>query len=195
MLADRLLLDKVDFDRNVIVLDGKEYEMTDTNFPTVDPKDPFRLTEDERALVKKLHNSFVDSEKLRKHMDAMFRNGCIFNVVNGNLLYHASIPLNADGSLKDVTIQGRKYHGKSLLKKVGALIREAYFGADDGSDNSFAMDYVWYLWCGKDSPAFDKDKMATFERYFIKDKATHKETKGYYYTLRDSEEEIGRAHV
>ncbi len=191
-MADRLLLDKVDFDRNVIVVDGKEYEMTDTNFPTVDPKDPFRLTEDERALVKKLHNSFVDSEKLRKHMDAMFRNGCIFNVVNGNLLYHASIPLNADGSLKDVTIQGRKYHGKSLLKKVGALIREAYFGADDGSDNSFAMDYVWYLWCGKDSPAFDKDKMATFERYFIKDKATHKETKGYYYTLRDSEEVCDR---
>ncbi len=187
-MTDRLLLDKIDFDRKVIVIDGNEYEMTDTNFPTVDPKDPFKLTPDEELLVSKLHNSFVDSEKLKKHMDAMFRNGCIFSVVNGNLLYHASIPLNADGTLRDVEICGEKYHGKSLLKKVGALIREAYFGAEDGTDNGFAMDYVWYLWCGKNSPAFDKDKMATFERYFIKDKATHKEVKGYYYAMRDNEQ-------
>ncbi len=186
-MADRLLLDKIDFNRNVVVIGGKEYEMADTNFPTVDPTDPFKLTPDEELLVSKLHNSFVDSEKLKKHMDAMFRNGCIFSVVNGNLLYHASIPLNADGSLRDVEICGEKYHGKALLKKVGALIREAYFGADNG-DNSFAMDYVWYLWCGKNSPAFDKDKMATFERYFIKDKATHKEVKGYYYAMRDNEQ-------
>ena len=102
------------------------------------------------------------------------------------MLYHASIPLNEDGSLKDVEIQGEKYHGKELLKKVGALIRDAYFGCDSIENQEFANDYVWYLWCGKDSPAFDKDKMATFERYFIVDKATHKEVKGHYYTLRDN---------
>lgn len=186
-MADRLLLDKIDFDRKVIVIGGKEYEMTDCNFPTVDPKDPYKLTPDEESIVQKLHNSFVDSEKLKKHMDTMFLNGCIFNVVNGNLLYHASIPLNADGTFREVTIEGKKYQGKKLLKKVGSLIREAYFGTDDPERYKFALDYVWYLWCGKDSPAFDKDKMATFERYFIKDKETHKEVKGYYYLMRDDE--------
>ena len=137
--------------------------------------------------MKKLHHSFVDSEKLRKHMDCLFRNGCVYHVINGNLLYHASIPLNADGSLKDVQILGKAYHGEALLKKVGGLIREAYFGTPGVGNHDFALDYVWYLWCGKNSPVFDKDKMATFERYFVADKDLHKEKKGNYYLLRDDE--------
>lgn len=185
-MADRLLLDKIDYERKVITIDGVDYEMTDTNFPTVDPKDPYRLTPEEEEIVEKLHNSFTGSGRLRTHMRCLFRYGCVYKVVNGNLLYHASIPLNEDGSLKDVTIQGEKYHGRELLKKVGALIRDAYFGCENRENYEFAHDYVWYLWCGKDSPAFDKDKMATFERYFIVDKATHKEVKGHYYTLRDN---------
>jgi len=189
-MKDRLLLDKIDFKRGVIKIDGKEYEMTDTNFPTVDPKHPYKLTPEEESIVTKLHHSFTDSEKLRKHMKCMFRNGCIYTVTNGNLLYHASIPLNADGTLKDVTIRGEKFHGKALLKRAGNLIRDAYFGCSDPDEQAFAQDYIWYLWCGKDSPAFDKDKMATFERYFIADKQTHKETKGYYYTLRDNEQVV-----
>lgn len=120
-------------------------------------------------------------------MKCLFRNGCIYSVVNGNLLFHASIPLNADGTLKDIDIQGEKYHGKALLDKVGAMIREAYFGAATEEQHEYALDYVWYLWCGKNSPAFDKEKMATFERYFVADKETHKEEKGYYYQLRDNE--------
>lgn len=186
-MQDRLLLHHIDFDKKVFVLDGKEYELTDTNFPTVDPKDPYKLTPEEQDLVTKLHNSIVSSEKLQKHMACLFRNGCIYAVTNSNLLFHASVPLNADGTLKDIKINGKMYHGKSLLKKAGGMIREAYFGVDDEKRHEYAIDYVWYLWCGKDSPAFDKDKMATFERYFLKDKETHKEVKGHYYLLRDSE--------
>ncbi len=187
-MADRMLLGKVDCERGVLVMNGKEYEMTDRNFPTVDASDPYKLTEEEELVVMKLHKSFVGSEKLRKHMECLFRNGCIYKVVNGNLLFHASIPMNADGTLKEVELRGKKYKGESLLKKAGALIREAYYGGDDEDEVSFARDYVWYMWCGKDSPSFDKDKMATFERYFLKDKETYKEEKGYYYTLRNEEE-------
>ena len=191
-MADRLLLDKIDYSRGVIALNGQEYPLLDTMFPTVDPANPYALTPDEEALVLKLHNSFVGSEKLRKHMRCLFSNGCIYSVVNGNLLYHASIPLNADGTFKEVLIAGKPYHGEALLKRAGALIREAYFGSDDEQEYRFALDYVWYLWGGKDSPVFDKSKMATFERYFIADKETHREEKGHYYTLRDDEEVCDR---
>ena len=187
-MNSRLLLDKIDFDKKVIKIDGNEYKLTDTKFPTVDPKNPYQLTEEEERVVKKLHKSFKGSEKLKKHMKCLFTNGCVYTVANGNLLYHASMPLNEDGSLKDINIQGELYHGRALLKKVGALIRAAYFGDPDPENYNFALDYIWYLWCGKDSPVFDKDKMATFERYFIADKQTHKEVKGNYYVLRDKEE-------
>ena len=187
-MESRLLLDKIDFEKNVIKIDGVDYKLTDSNFPTVDPANPYQLTEDEQIVVDKLHKSFKGSEKLKKHMKCLFANGCVYAVANGNLLYHASMPLNADGTLKDINIQGELYHGKALLKKVGALIRSAYFGDANLEVYNFALDYIWYLWCGKDSPVFDKDKMATFERYFIEDKCTHKEIKGHYYTLRDKPE-------
>ena len=186
-MDDRMLLHRIDFERGIITIDGKEYPMKDCHFPTVDPKDPYKLTEEEKEIVKKLHRSFVGSEKLRKHIRHIFRNGCMYTVTNSNLLFHASIPLNADGSLREIEIQGKKYKGKALLEKVGHLIRTAYFAEDNTEEKQFAKDYVWYLWCGKDSPAFDKAKMATFERYFLDDKELHKETKGYYYTLRNDE--------
>ena len=185
-MNDRLLLDKMDLAKGIITIDGKEYELLDTNFPTVDPKHPYKLTPEEESIVTKLHQSFTESEKLHKHMKCMFRNGCLYTIANGNLLYHASIPLNEDGTLKDVMIRGEKFHGKALLKRAGNLIRSAYFGCEDPDEHEFALDYLWYLWCGPDSPAFDKSKMATFERYFIADKDTHKEVKGYYYTMRDN---------
>ena len=187
-MENRLLLHHIDFGRKVFVADGREYEMRDCYFPTVDPSDPYRLTDEEREIVAKLHNSFTHSEKLRKHMKCLFRYGCMYNVCNSNLLFHASMPLNADGTLKEVDILGKKYKGKALLERVGQLIRTAYFADNDNKEKSFALDYLWYLWCGPDSPAFDKSKMATFERYFLVDKETHKEVKGYYYSLRDRED-------
>lgn len=186
-MEDRLLLHHIDFEKKVLRLDDKEYEMRDCLMPTVNPADPYKLTPEEEDVINKLHDSFTRSEKLRKHMKCLFRYGCMYNVCNSNLLFHASMPLNEDGSLKEVSIGDRKYKGKELLNKVGQLIRTAYFADKDNEEKDFAVDYVWYLWCGKNSPAFDKSKMATFERYFLTDKSTHKEIKGYYYSKRDDE--------
>ena len=187
-MDDRLLLHHIDFGRQVFVYGEKEYAMRECYFPTVDPEHPYRLTEEEREVVSKLHQSFTRSEKLRTHMKCLFRYGCMYNVCNSNLLFHASMPLNADGTLKEIEILGKKYKGKALLNRVGQLVRTAYFADADNPEKAFALDYVWYLWCGKDSPAFDKSKMATFERYFLTDKEMFKEVKGHYYTLRDRED-------
>lgn len=187
-MDDRMLLHRIDFERKTITMpNGKEYELKDSFLPTVNPADPYKLTDEEREIMNKLHRSFVSSEKLKKHIRCLFRYGCMYTVSNSNLLFHASIPLNADGTLKDVSIAGKMYKGKALLEKVGHLIRTAFFAEEDNEDRPFAVDYVWYLWCGKDSPAFDKDKMATFERYFLKEKELHKEVKGHYYSLRNEE--------
>ena len=186
-MDDRMLLHRIDFERNILTLDGKEYELKDCFLPTVDSADPYKLTPEEREIMNKLHHSFVSSEKLKKHMRCLFRYGCMYTVSNSNLLFHASVPLNEDGSLKEVMISGKAYKGKKLLEKVGHLIRTAYFAEEDNEEKQFAIDYVWYLWSGKDSPAFDKNKMATFERYFLKEKELHKEIKGHYYTLRNEE--------
>lgn len=187
-MEDRLLLHNINYEQGTITINGIEYELTDTNFPTINPNNPYELTREEKEIVTKLHNSFTASEKLKKHMICLFRNGCVYTIMNSNLLYHASIPLNEDGSLKNVIIEGKPYKGEALFKKVGALLREAYFKTSKGEHLQYAIDYAWYLWCGKNSPVFDKDKMATFERYFIKDKEAQKETKGYYYLLRDRED-------
>ena len=187
-MGGRKLLEKIDSERGVFVYEGKEYPLRDTNFPTVDPADPYRLTDEEQELIEKIHYSFMNSEKLKKHMRCLFTYGGMYLVCNSNLLYHASVPLNEDGSFKHVNICGKEYWGKNLLDKIDQLIRTAYFDEDDEEEKRFAMDYIWYLWCGPDAPSFDKDKMATFERYFIADKSLHKETKGYYYALRNKEE-------
>ena len=186
-MIDRKMLHHIDFKRNVFILNGKEYEMKDTFFPTVNPDDPYSLSPEEEEIMDKIHHSFLMSEKLKKHMRCLLTHGCMYNVCNSNLLFHASIPLNADGSLKELRIGNKYYKGKSLLEKIGHLIRSAFNEETNPEEKQFAQDYIWYLWCGKDSPLFDKDKMATFERYFLKDKSLYKETKGYYYTLRDDE--------
>ena len=185
-MKDRNLLEKVDYERGVFMYKGKEYVMKDNNFPTIDPKNPYKLTDEEEELIKKLHHSFVSSEKLKKHMRCLFTYGGMYMVTNSNLLFHASIPLNADGSMKHVRIGKKEYWGKKLLDKIDQLIRTAYFD-EEGEEKLFAMDYIWYLWCGKDAPPFDKDKMATFERYFLNEKELHKEVKGHYYSLRNEE--------
>lgn len=187
-MQERKLLHRIDYERGVFVYEGKEYELRDTNFPTIDPANPYKLTDEEHDLMEKIHASFMNSEKLKKHMRCLFTYGGMYLVCNSNLLYHASVPLNADGSFKHVKINGKEYWGEKLLKKVDQLVRTAYFGEEGSDEKNFALDYMWYLWCGPDAPSFDKDKMATFERYFVADKSLHKETKGYYYTLRNEVE-------
>lgn len=187
-MQDRNLLHLIDFEKGVLKVGGKEYKMLDTNFPTVDPKNPYKLTAEEQELMDKINFSFVNSEKLQKHMRCLYANGSMYKVANSNLLYHASIPLDEKGKFKEVVIGKDKYAGKALLDRVDQLVRVAYFGDDSAPEKIFAQDYMWYLWCGKDAPTFDKSKMATFERYFVAEKELHKEVKGNYYTLRDKEE-------
>ncbi len=187
-MQDRKLFEHIDFDRKLFVLDGKEYEMKDCNFPTVDPENPYALTREEAELVDKLNHSFAVSDKLKKHIGCLFQHGCMYGVYNSNLLFHASMPLNADGSLKEVDLGGTKYKGRELMHRVGMLMRAALNDDTPADEREFARDYYWYLWCGPDSPLFDKSRMATFERYFIVDPETHKEEKGYYYKLRNREE-------
>ena len=187
-MDDRLLLNHLDLRQGTVEVEGKAYPLADTHFPTVDPADPYRLTEGEQELIEKIAHSFECSEKLKKHMRCFFRHGSMYQVCNSNLLFHASIPMNVDGSFKQVRILDQEYAGKALLDKVDQLVREAYFKAGEPEELSFASDYLWYLWCGPDSPLFDKSKMATFERAFIADAETHKEEKGAYYALRTEEE-------
>ena len=138
--------------------------------------------------MRKLHHSFAVREKLHKHIRDLLNHGCMYAIYNSNLLYHASIPLNDDGSLKEVELyQGERYSGRALMQQIGQTIRAAFENDTEKEEKKFAIDYFLYLWCGKDSPLFDKSKMATFERYFLNDKETFKEEKGNYYKLRDDE--------
>lgn len=186
-MDDRMLLHHLDLKAGILRLNGQEYPLKDTYFPTLDPRDPYRLSIEEEELMRKIKRSFESSEKLRKHMRCLFTHGGMYAVCNSNLLYHASIPLNPDGTFKPVQIMGKSYSGKALLDRVDQLVRTAYFRTGEQEEVDFAHDYVWYLWCGKNSPLFDKSKMATFERLFLDDAETHKEEKGVYYTLRDQE--------
>ncbi|EFL47158.1 fructose-bisphosphatase class III [Prevotella disiens] len=187
----RLLYDKIDYKKGTIKIDGKEYQLTSCNFPTIDPKNPDVLTPEEQALMEKLHHNFTVSEKLREHILLLLRHGCMYKVVNNNLLYHASIPLNEDGTLREVEITPKKIaKGKDLLNKIGTIIRRAFQnnGAECDKDMQYATDYFLYLWCGPNSPLFDKHAMTTFERYFLKEKETHHEEKGFYFKFRERED-------
>ena len=188
-MLDRCLLDHIDYERGVCVIDGKEYEMRSNDFPTIDPKNPCELTAEENQLMERLHHSFRVSEKLQKHVKMLLSHGCMYTICNQNLLFHASCPLNADGTLKEVELyEGKSYSGKELMHNIGMMVRAAFENDTEQNLRLYARDYFLYLWCGKDSPLFDKSKMATFERYFLTDKETFKEEKGYYFQLRDSEE-------
>lgn len=187
-MDSRRLLHKINHAKGTITLDGKEYPLNDHNFPTVNPSDPYSLTRDEAELVEKLKHSFMVSDKLKEHMHTMLSHGGIYGVYNDNLLYHASIPLDSEGKFKEVDLYGEKLKGRALLDRINSLVRASFNDDTDPAERELATDYFWYLWCGPDSPLFDKSKMATFERYFIDDKETHHEEKGHYYTLREKPE-------
>lgn len=192
-MKDRELLKFVDYQKGTIRLNGKEYELLSSCFPTINPDNPNALTPEEEALMDKLSHSFLVSEKLHKHVKLLLQHGCMYSVFNNNLLFHASVPINEDGSLKEVEIYpGKKYTGKDLMHSIGMMIRSAFQNDTDVNERKYAIDYFLYLWCGKDSPLFDKSKMATFERYFLKEKETHIEEKGNYFKYRDDSKIVDR---
>ena len=191
-MQDRCMLDHIDYKHGICTIGGKEFKMKSCHFPTIDPANPCALTPEEDLLMEKLRHSFAVSEKLHKHIRTLLGHGCMYAVYNSNLLFHASIPLNADGTLKDVELYGKKYNGRELMEKTDQMIRTAFTADSNPDDRHFARDYFLYLWCGPESPLFDKSKMATFERYFLQDKDTYKEEKGYYFQLRNEQEVCDR---
>ena len=190
-MQDRELLKEIDYKNGTVKVDGVKYKMITCNFPTVDPKNPNKLTPEEEAVMRGLHSSFVHSDKLQRHMRTMLAHGCMYAIYNNNLLFHASVPLNPDGTLKEVELyDGKRYSGKELMHNTGLLLRSAFQQDTDPKEKAYAIDYFLYMWCGPDSVLFDKAKMATFERYFLTDKEPQKEAKGIFFNLRDNEKTV-----
>lgn len=187
-MNDRLLLDKIDYEKKTVMVNGKEYAMRDTDFPTVDPADPYNLTPDEEQVMERIRQAFLKCEKLQRHVRFLFSKGSLYKVHNSNLLYHGCVPMDKNGKFLSVNVEGKKYKGKELYDVLDNLARKGYYAKNDPAGMRKAQDYIWYIWAGPNSPVFGKDKMATFERYFISEPETHKETKNSYYSLLDRED-------
>ena len=181
-MEDRLLLDKIDYETKTINIAGKIYPMEDCDFPTVDPRDPYKLTEEENHVINQLTDSFRHSEKLQKHTRYLFSKGGLYKVHNGNLLFHGCIPMTADGELMTFTIGGKERSGKQFLKYAEKTARKPYYQKRGTPERQFGLDFLWWLWAGRNSPIFGRDRMTTFERRFIKDESTWTEPKNPYYT-------------
>ncbi|MBR6328461.1 MAG: fructose-1,6-bisphosphatase [Lachnospiraceae bacterium] len=184
-MDSRLLLDKIDFDKKTVTINGTEYPIKDCDFPTVDRNDPYKLTEDEFLLMKRLDHAFRHSEKLQRHVRFLHVKGSLYKVFNSNLLYHGCVPMNEDGSFRSMVVDGNSYSGRALYDILESFARKGYYSKDP-AERMKGQDYTWYLWTGPNSPVFGKDKMATFERYLVEDASTHKEVKNPYYSLRDN---------
>ncbi|MDU5256886.1 fructose-1,6-bisphosphatase [Eggerthella sp.] len=189
-LEDRKLLDKIDYERGTVMLDGIEYELTDTVFPTVDPADPYRLTPEEEDVMQRLEQAFTGCEKLQRHMRFFLDAGSLYKICNGNLLFHACVPLNADGSLMETEVFGETYKGRALYDVMERYVRAAF---DDANPElaKRGRDLLWYMWLGEGSPLFAKSKMATFELYLIAEKEARKEVKNSFYSYLDDERVMG----
>ncbi|MBQ7181716.1 MAG: fructose-1,6-bisphosphatase [Bacteroidaceae bacterium] len=178
-------LEHIDQEHGIYSLDGKDYPLRDSNFPTVRPDNPYRLTAEEEELVGSLRHSFRVSEKLQRHVQCLLDHGSLYGIYNSNLLFHASVPMNADGSLRQVSVLGQQCMGHELMQRAEYAIRRAFQPDAPSEERHQARDYFWYLWCGPDSPLFDKSGMRTFERYFLTEKSLQHEEKGAYYQLRN----------
>lgn len=182
-MNDRLLLEAVDFKNKTVTVAGKEHPMLDTDFPTIDPEAPLKLTREEQELLHTLILSFKHSGRLHKHIRFLYSNGALYKCYNGNLLYHGCIPMKSDGSFEVMNCNGRLLSGKALMDYIAEEIHKAYFLKEESPEKANARDLMWYLWCGAKSPVFGKDRMTTFEHYFVEDKTTHKERMNPYYQL------------
>ena len=182
-MQDRLLLDKIDYERKTITIGDKVYPMKDCDFPTVDPTDPYRLTPEESHVIDQLTDSFRHSEKLQRHTRFLYAKGGLYKVINGNLLFHGCIPMTNDGKLMHFTIGGKNRAGREFLDYAEQTARKAYYDKRGSEERQFGMDFLWWLWAGRNSPIFGRDRMTTFERRFISEESTWTEPKNAYYTF------------
>ena len=185
-LEERAMLHRIDYKTGTIELNGKEYMLLDNNFPTIDPENPYELTNEEQEIMDRLERAFIGCEKLQDHMRLLLSKGGLYKVHNGNLLYHGCVPLNKDGSLKEVNLFGHTFKGRSLYDALERYVRKGFFAIDE-KERENGRDIMWYIWLSANSPLFGKDKMATFERYFLAEKETHTEYKNPYYVLLEDE--------
>ena len=188
MMEDRLLLDKINFEKGTVMVEGREYKMRDMDFPTIDPANPYELTPEETEVMERLRQAFTRCDKLQKDVRFLFSKGGLYKVYNSNLLYHGCVPLDEEGNFLKVNVFGKEYSGKALYDILDTYARRGYYASRESGDKAKGEDILWYIWTGPNSPVFGKDKMTTFERYFIEDKETHVETKNAYYRLYDNEE-------
>ncbi|MGO1368575.1 MAG: fructose-1,6-bisphosphatase [Senegalia sp. (in: firmicutes)] len=189
-MEDRLLLDKINYDDYTININGKTYNLNNQFFPTIDINNPYKLTEEETRVLNRMKECFLESDKLEQHIKFLYSNGSMYLNYNSNLLYHSCIPLNEKGEFRKVNLGKESLHGKELFDKFDFLARMYYFNNDEIDEKLYGKDLMWYLWCNGNSPVFGKNKMTTFERYFIDDKSTHLEKKDPYYKFREDEDVI-----
>ena len=192
MMEDRLLLDKINFEKGTVMVEGREYKMRDMDFPTIDPANPYELMPEETEVMERLRQAFTRCDKLQKDVRFLFSKGGLYKVYNSNLLYHGCVPLDEEGNFLKVNVFGKEYSGKALYDILDTYARRGYYASRESGDKAKGEDILWYIWTGPNSPVFGKDKMTTFERYFIEDKETHVETKNAYYRLYDNEEIVDK---
>uniref|UniRef100_UPI004057AED1 fructose-1,6-bisphosphatase n=1 Tax=Agathobacter sp. TaxID=2021311 RepID=UPI004057AED1 len=183
-MSDYCHLHRINFEKGTVTIDGAEYPMLDMNFPTINPEHPYELTEEEEEVMNRLQSSFVHCEKLQKHAKFLLKRGSMYRVYNGNLLYHGCVPMDENGNFTKVNVFGKAYSGKALYDVLETYVRKAFF-SNDKEEKEKGMDIIWYIWTAPNSPIYGRDKMATFERYFIADESRHQEKKNAYYRLID----------
>lgn len=181
----RLLLDKINYENNTINIDDKVYDLLDVNFPTVDKENPYSMSDEEKAILDKLQYSFMNSDKLTKHIKLLLQKGSMYKIYNGNLLLHGCVPMTNEGEFADCNFLGKYYYGKELIDEIDKSVRIGYFETENKELRQKNIDIMWYLWCGALSPLYGKAKMAYFEQYFIEDKSAREEEKDPYYTFRE----------
>ncbi len=191
-MEDRLLLEKINYDKKTIEIDGVTYPLKDTDFPTIDPKDPYTLSADEGQVMERLMHSFLNATKLQEHIKFLYSRGSMYKIVNGNLLYHGNIPMESDGSFQRFVFEGYEYYGKNLLDYCDMIARQGFYGTLNTPEKMYGEDFLWWLWQGKDSPTCGRKKITTFERVFIADSKTHQEPTNDYYQYQYEEDACNR---
>ena len=189
-MYDRLLLDKINIKKGTVTINGREYRLKDSNFHTINSENPYQLTTEELEVISKLKTSFMQSQRLAKHVNFLYSKGGMYKIYNNNLLFHGCIPMTEDGNLKKVGIFGKQLKGKELFDTIEQIAHRAYSLQDKSKTNESDIDSMWLFWCSPDSPLFGKNKAAVFERYFLDDEETHIEINDFYYMHRENEKTV-----